>query len=146
MCSRMHRWAALGQGLWTIRGQDLGASALVSPGISEVPVSRRSATPQGAEAAWGVLPLHLARVLPRRLVSHCQRFGRGCAGWRYGARTAARHERSPAPKPPSARPQRRMKTWTIPRDCRLKRVGVHHAMNGIPSLHNLALTGRMGVC
>ncbi|WP_329537185.1 transposase (plasmid) [Streptomyces sp. NBC_01450] len=35
----------------------------------------------------------------------------------------------------------RMKTWKILRDCRLKGDGVHHAMNGIARLHNLALTG-----
>ncbi|MFE5710686.1 transposase [Streptomyces sp. NPDC056501] len=33
----------------------------------------------------------------------------------------------------------RMKTWKILRDCRLKGDGVHHAMNGIAHLHNLAL-------
>ncbi len=31
----------------------------------------------------------------------------------------------------------RMKTWKILRDCRLKGVGVHHAMLGIARLHNL---------
>lgn len=35
----------------------------------------------------------------------------------------------------------RMKTWKILRDCRLKGDGVHHAMFGIASLYNLALTG-----
>ncbi|MFI6056478.1 transposase [Streptomyces violascens] len=35
----------------------------------------------------------------------------------------------------------RMKTWKVLRDCRLKGDGVHHAMNGIARLHNLALTG-----
>ncbi|WP_326607294.1 transposase [Streptomyces sp. NBC_01799] len=35
----------------------------------------------------------------------------------------------------------RMKTWKLLRDCRLKGDGVHHAMNGIARLHNLALTG-----
>ncbi|WP_225101677.1 transposase [Streptomyces sp. CoH27] len=35
----------------------------------------------------------------------------------------------------------RMKTWKILRDCRLKGNGVHHAMQGIARLHNLALTG-----
>ncbi|MET9727492.1 transposase [Streptomyces zaomyceticus] len=33
----------------------------------------------------------------------------------------------------------RMKTWKILRDCRLKGNSVHHAMNGIAHLHNLAL-------
>ncbi|GAA2564133.1 hypothetical protein GCM10010398_61170 [Streptomyces fimbriatus] len=33
----------------------------------------------------------------------------------------------------------RMKTWKIPRDCRLKGDGVHQAMSGIAHLHNLAL-------
>lgn len=32
----------------------------------------------------------------------------------------------------------RVKTWKIPRDCRLKGEGVHHAMLGIAHLHNLA--------
>ncbi|MFG2947579.1 transposase [Streptomyces adustus] len=36
----------------------------------------------------------------------------------------------------------RMKTWKILRDCRLRGDGVHHAMNGIARLHNLALTGQ----
>ncbi|AEM83386.1 transposase IS4 family protein [Streptomyces violaceusniger Tu 4113] len=35
----------------------------------------------------------------------------------------------------------RMKSWKIRRDCRLKGVGVHHAMLGIARLHNLTLTG-----
>lgn len=35
----------------------------------------------------------------------------------------------------------RMKSWKIPRDCRLKDEGVHHAMLGIARLHNLALAG-----
>lgn len=33
----------------------------------------------------------------------------------------------------------RMKTWKIPRDCRLKGDGVHHAVCGIARLHNLNL-------
>jgi hypothetical protein len=36
----------------------------------------------------------------------------------------------------------RMKTWKIPRDCRLRGDGVQHAMRGIARLHNLALTGQ----
>ena len=35
----------------------------------------------------------------------------------------------------------RMKDWKIPRDCRLKGDGVHHAMLGIARLHNLVLAG-----
>ncbi|MFI6347989.1 transposase [Streptomyces sp. NPDC050560] len=35
----------------------------------------------------------------------------------------------------------RMKNWKIPRDCRLKGDGVHHAMLGITRMHNLALAG-----
>lgn len=35
----------------------------------------------------------------------------------------------------------RLKTWKIPRDCRLKGNGVHQAMLGMARLHNLALTG-----
>jgi hypothetical protein len=35
----------------------------------------------------------------------------------------------------------RMKTWKILRDCRLKGDGVHHAMLGIATLHNLTLAG-----
>ncbi|WDV31007.1 transposase family protein [Streptomyces sp. AD16] len=36
---------------------------------------------------------------------------------------------------------RRMKTWKILRDCRLKGHGVHHAMLGIARTHNLTLAG-----
>ncbi|CAL9438374.1 hypothetical protein SUDANB132_02187 [Streptomyces sp. enrichment culture] len=53
MCRRVPPEAAVCQGPWTIRGQDLGASSLVSPEVSEGPVSRRPATPQEAEAASG---------------------------------------------------------------------------------------------
>ncbi len=53
MCRRMPPGAGVCRGPWTIRGQDLGASSLVSPEVSEVPVSRRPATPQEAEAASG---------------------------------------------------------------------------------------------
>ncbi|MFI9825990.1 transposase, partial [Streptomyces sp. NPDC052013] len=35
----------------------------------------------------------------------------------------------------------RMKGWKILRDCRLKGGGAHHAMLGIPCLHNLILAG-----
>ncbi|MGW9451366.1 hypothetical protein [Streptomyces sp. NPDC055632] len=35
----------------------------------------------------------------------------------------------------------RVKNWKIPRDCRLKGDGVHHAMLGIARPHNLTLTG-----
>lgn len=34
-----------------------------------------------------------------------------------------------------------MKGWKILRDCRLKGDGVHHAILGIPRLHNLVLAG-----
>ncbi|QUW93735.1 hypothetical protein KE639_04986 [Streptomyces sp. V17-9] len=51
MCSRMPLGAGVCRGLWTIRGQDLGLSLLVSPRVSGIAISRRPATPQGAEAA-----------------------------------------------------------------------------------------------
>ncbi len=51
MCSRMPLGAGVCRGLWTIRGQDLGLSLLVIPRVSGRAISRRPATPQGAEAA-----------------------------------------------------------------------------------------------
>jgi hypothetical protein len=36
----------------------------------------------------------------------------------------------------------RMKPWKIPRDCRLKGDGIHHAVLGIARLHNLASAGQ----
>ncbi len=35
----------------------------------------------------------------------------------------------------------RMRTWKIPRDCRLKGDGIHHAMLGVARMHNLARAG-----
>lgn len=57
MCRRVLPGAAVRRGLWTVRGQDLGASSLVSPEVSEVPVSRRPATPQEAAPGRPAAPL-----------------------------------------------------------------------------------------
>ncbi|EHN80057.1 hypothetical protein SMCF_409 [Streptomyces coelicoflavus ZG0656] len=59
MCRRMPLGAGVCRRLWTIRGQDLGLSPLVSPRVYGGAVSRRPATPHGAKAApdRSVVPL-----------------------------------------------------------------------------------------
>ncbi len=65
MCSRMPLGAGVCRALWTIRGQDLGLSPLVSPRVSGGAISRRPATPQGAEAAPDRSAVPLAARSPR---------------------------------------------------------------------------------
>lgn len=69
-------------------------------------------------------------------------------------RPAPQKSRTPTPARPgggqhrtSARPPRvehtfaRMKNWKILRDCRQKGDGLHHAVQAVATLHNLAMTG-----